>query len=295
MASKKSISLTTCLLVFVLASVPVLCVRRDAAEVQEHLQDERKEEKKAENKEETKGHPPHPRFAHLLSLEVGNVQSGGALVPKLVPPPGTHYEFKVKEPTVILDEDEYKWILEEANGQDIDMKIAKLKGSFNSNTFGHHSVHVKDKTDKEIFKIRQSKHVMNPLSWRWSFRILPPGSKSNDDSMFTINKDKFGTGILFMRQEWWIWRGRERDQDLAYYCVGSYRGGDWKFYKSKEAHENKEEPVAEIEQQDTRHIWGNDMVEYGDEYVLWVEPGEDSALLLAAVTIIDMVQDEGKR
>eukprot|EP00933_Yihiella_yeosuensis_P020625 TRINITY_DN1648_c0_g1_i2.p1 TRINITY_DN1648_c0_g1~~TRINITY_DN1648_c0_g1_i2.p1 ORF type:complete len:284 (-),score=51.97 TRINITY_DN1648_c0_g1_i2:65-916(-) len=283
MASKKSISLTTCLLVFVLASVPVLCVRRDAAEVQEQLQDERKEEKPR-----NKRAPPHPRYPHLLSLEVGNVQSGGALVPKLVVPRGKEYKFRVKEPNVDLGEDEYKWILK---GQE----IAKLQGSFNSNTFGHHSVHVKDKTDKEIFKIRQSKHVMNPLSWRWSFRILPPGSKSNDDSMFTINKDKFGTGILFMRQEWWIWRGRERDQDLAYYCVGSYRGGDWKFYKSKEAHENKEEPVAEIEQQDTRHIWGNDMVEYGDEYVLWVEPGEDSALLLAAVTIIDMVQDEGKR
>jgi len=137
------------------------------------------------------------RMPSLASLQRG--LPGEALIPSLVPPPGAVYQMKNKEKTKFLETNEYKWELDEVEHggreYEVDAKVAKLKGKWQSNSFGHKSVHVYDNTGTEIFKIRLSSNVWNPLQRRWSFRILPPGSKSNDDALFTINKDQFGRGI----------------------------------------------------------------------------------------------------
>mmetsp|Transcript_49197 Transcript_49197/g.137256 ORF Transcript_49197/g.137256 Transcript_49197/m.137256 type:complete len:252 (-) Transcript_49197:5-760(-) len=173
------------------------------------------------------------KMPNLASLQLG--LPGEALIPSLVPPPGVVYQLKNKEKTQFLETNEYKWELDEVElgGREfgIDAKIARLKGKWQSNSFGHKSVHVYDNTGTEIFKIRLSSNVWNPLQRRWSFRILPPGSKDNDEALFTINKDQFGRGIpiLWEKEEWRIYRGRERDSDMIYYCVGSWLGWGFKF------------------------------------------------------------------
>jgi len=234
------------------------------------------------------------KMPSLDSLQLG--LSGEALIPSLVPPPGVVYQLKNKEKTQFLETNEYKWELDEVElgGREfeIDAKIAKLKGKWQSNSFGHKSVHVYDNTGTEIFKIRLSSNVWNPLQRRWSFRMLPPGSKDNDDALFTINKDQFGRGIpiLWEKEEWRIYRGRERDNDMIYYCVGSWLGWDFKFYKSMEDYDHSARPVAKIKQKmNAGAIFDNDWLP--DKFKLKVQPGEDTALLLAVSSIIDMTHD----
>lgn len=144
------------------------------------------------------GHHGNPRFTHLMSLST----SPQVLVPALVPGPGEVFEFKNKEKARIVETNEYKWMLDEVEQpstgmkQEVDMRIATLKGKWQSNSFGHQSVHAYDESGTEIFKIRRSTNVWNPAQRRWSFRILPPGSKDNAEALFTINKDQFGKGLF---------------------------------------------------------------------------------------------------
>merc|ERR1712004_527345 len=90
---------------------------------------------------------------------------------------------------------------------------------------------------------------MNPLKFRWSFRILPAGSKSNDDTLFTINRDFFSKGLLGVKEKWRIYQGRKRDKNMIYYCIGNYIGWDFKFYRSKWDYDlGNREVLAKIEQ-----------------------------------------------
>lgn len=229
------------------------------------------------------------------------------LVPDLVAPPGSWYQFRVKEKPRIVETNEYEWELDMANGLDLGWRIAKLEGKWTSSQFGHQSVHVHNHAGREIFKIRNDKYVWNPFSRRWSYRILPPHSKDSADAWFTINKDAWGRGLLFLRDEWRIYRGRERDNDMVYYCVGSYFGWNWWFYRNKHAYDNGEEAIAEISQKWNAGAFlggGGGMGEdFGaglgtwlpDKFKLRIKDGEDSALLMSVATIIDMVYDSEER
>lgn len=222
----------------------------------------------------------------LLNLELGF--PGQALIPKLVPPPGFTYEFKNKEDNDKFkdqvknnEKNEYKWELDEIRFPsqryecELDLKIAKLKGKLTSDSFGHKSVHVYDTMGREIFKIRHDKNVWNPLALRWSFRILPPGSKDSNDALFTFNKDVFGRGLIGLQEEWRIYRGRERDNDMVLYCVGDYKKHNFAFYRRAEDYDNSAQPVATIKQKKSK-------------IKLMVPAGEDTALMLAMSTILDM-------
>eukprot|EP00440_Ansanella_granifera_P057084 gb/GFBE01061880.1/.p1 GENE.gb/GFBE01061880.1/~~gb/GFBE01061880.1/.p1 ORF type:complete len:183 (+),score=42.79 gb/GFBE01061880.1/:1-549(+) len=170
------------------------------------------------------------------------------------------------------------------------MKIAKLQGKWTSNSFGHQSVHVMDGSGQEVFKIRRSKNVWNPLQWRTSFRILPPGSKDNDDALYTVNKDVWGKGFMWIKQEWKIYQGRVRDGKMLYYCVGGYRGWDFKIYRNPEEYKAHAKPIAVIKQKLNMgafvdHDW------IPDKFTLTVYEGGDSALLLAISSIIDITHD----
>jgi hypothetical protein len=222
----------------------------------------------------------------LLNLELGF--PGQALIPKLVPLPGFTYELKNKEDNDKFkdqvknnEKNEYKWELDEIRFPsqryecELDLKIAKLKGKLTSDSFGHKSVHVYDTMGREIFKIRHDKNVWNPLALRWSFRILPPGSKDSSDALFTFNKDVFGRGLIGLQEEWRIYRGRERDNDMVLYCVGDYKKHNFVFYRRAEDYDNSAQPVATIKQKK-------------DKIKLMVPAGEDTALMLAMSTILDM-------
>eukprot|EP00933_Yihiella_yeosuensis_P079229 TRINITY_DN9157_c0_g1_i2.p1 TRINITY_DN9157_c0_g1~~TRINITY_DN9157_c0_g1_i2.p1 ORF type:complete len:269 (+),score=63.93 TRINITY_DN9157_c0_g1_i2:68-808(+) len=233
---------------------------------------------------------------NFASLGLGNVLGNGdALVPALVPPSGKVYEFKVKEQSQFWDTNKYEWELDEVNGKEVNQKIAELEGSWYTNrsceTFGHKSVDVKDLSNMLSFVVKRTRSVFNPFGMRYSYRIVPPGPQDDEDSLFTLNKDVFGAGVLGAKAEWRIWRGRERDQNLAYYCVGSYFGFDWQFFKTAEAYEKGEKPVAEISQKLNIGAFINADI-FGDKFKLKVQSGEDSALLLAAVTIFDMTKDQ---
>eukprot|EP00933_Yihiella_yeosuensis_P079228 TRINITY_DN9157_c0_g1_i1.p1 TRINITY_DN9157_c0_g1~~TRINITY_DN9157_c0_g1_i1.p1 ORF type:complete len:249 (+),score=59.53 TRINITY_DN9157_c0_g1_i1:121-867(+) len=235
---------------------------------------------------------------NFASLGLGNVAGNGdALVPTLVPPSGKVYEFKVKEQSQFWDTNKYEWELDldKVNETEVNKKIAELEGSWYTNrsceTFGHKSVDVKDLSNMLSFVVKRTRSVFNPFGMRYSYRIVPPGPQDDEDSLFTLNKDVFGAGVLGAKAEWRIWRGRERDQNLAYYCVGSYFGFDWKFFKTVEAYEKDEEPVAEISQKLNIGAFINADI-FGDKFKLKVRSGEDSALLLAAVTIFDMTKDQ---
>lgn len=143
-----------------------------------------------------------------------------------------------------------------------------MRGTWQSSSFGHMSFHAYDNSGKEIFKIRASTKVWNPLQWRWSFRVLPAGSKDNEDALFTINTD-WGTNI------WRIYRGHERGDDMVYYC---YTGT---CYKSAQV---------------ATHLSGNEVAswhypsqeEKGIASRITVKTGEDTMLLLAVSTVMYM-------
>lgn len=249
----------------------------------------------------------HGGGAPIDMNQLENLQLGppnGPLIPALVPPPGFKYEFKNKEKTrgwqlffQGVDTNEYKWELDEvkekAGGRkfEVDRKFAKLKGKWQSNSFGHKSVHVYNNRDEEIFKIRMSKHTWNPFKLRWSFRILPPGSKNKEDALFTVIRDYFGKGFLWMKEEWRVYRGRKRDDDMVYYGIGSYFGYDFKFYRSRETYKAGDKTVlAKMSQKiNAGAIIAHNAIP--DKFKLEVDEGGDSALLLCVTTIIDMVHD----
>mmetsp|Transcript_40482 Transcript_40482/g.114568 ORF Transcript_40482/g.114568 Transcript_40482/m.114568 type:complete len:429 (-) Transcript_40482:129-1415(-) len=246
---------------------------------------------------------PSARF-RAVNPSMQRGRPGQPLIPELVPPPGQVYEFLNKEKPHAaqfifegIDTNAYKWEFSEiermSDGREfkVDQTFAKLKGKWTSNSFGHKSVHVYSKDGSEMFKIRMSKHTMNPFTLRWSFRILPPGSKDSDDALFTINKDYWGKGLLWMKEEWRVFRGRERDGDEIYYGVGGYLGWDFKFYRNERDYtRGSKTVVAKIEQKVNAGALLN--VNFlPDKYKIKVYPGEDSALLLAVATIIDMMRD----
>lgn len=172
--------------------------------------------------------------------------------------------------------------------------FAMLRGKWTSNTFGHQTVRVRDMSGKEVFMIRNSKNVWNPFSLRYSFRIHPPGDK--EGVWYTINKDAIGRGFAGMRQEWRVYRGKERDNQMVYYCVGSYGGWSYTCYKSQSDYDMSLPPIAWTEQEMNAGDFFTDFSQWlPDHYRLYTKTGCDSALILALSTVIDMCNDARDR
>lgn len=93
-----------------------------------------------------------------------------------------------------------------------------------------------------------------------------------------------------MKEEWKVYRGRERDGNMVMYCVGSYLGWDFKMYRNKADYDQDRHPIAKIEQK--RNLGA--IVEHNwlpDKFKIKVYEGGDAALALALSSIIDMVHD----
>jgi len=221
---------------------------------------------------------------------VMNEQSGlrgGPLVANMVPPPGTTFEVQSRERLDFFESNEYRWafISIEQNGQVVPISqwFATLQGGFFSNLFGARRTEIMNNHGIPLFVIEMAKYIWNPTRLTWSFRIR---HSITDEILYTINKDWFGAGFLFLRDEWRIYRGRRRDGQQIYHVIGGYFGYGHRFYHTKREWRRGLDPVAEASQSVGRSVIG-----LPDVFSLKVHENEDTALLLASTVIIDMVHE----
>lgn len=253
-----------------------------------------------------------------VPLAMGNVKEPGvSLIPSMVPPSGFEYQFKVKgihtgtnwslaevAPTSAAGTLEASW--------KHPLALIHVECNWRSWAYGHKSHHVYSNADgKELFKIRKTSLGWLKSERRTSYRILPPGSKDDEEALFTINeeirshlpivdvvKTLLGAESIFR-----VYRGRERDNDVVLYAEGKFPNplvggmaagaGGYTFYES----ELKSRVLARIDQ---NPMYGT--MEYGfaantqnppDKFTLKVQPGVDAALVLAASTVMDIARDLG--
>jgi len=211
----------------------------------------------------------------------------GPLIANMVPPAGTTFEVQSRERLDFLESNEYRWAFVgiEQNGVEtpINQWFATLQGGFFGNLFGARRTEITNNHGAPIFVIEMAKYIWNPTRLHWSFRIRHPVT---EEILFTINKDWFGAGFLFMRDEWRIYRGRQREGNQIYHIVGGYFGYGHRFYHEKREWRRGVDPAAEASQSVGRSLIG-----LPDVFSLKVHEGEDTALLLAATVIIDMVHE----
>jgi len=266
-----------------------------------------------------------------VPLAMGNVKEPGeSLIPSMVPPSGFEYQFKVKGIRGAVRKSEglvpsvgANWSLVEvaptsaAGTLEASWKhpldLIHVECNWRSWAYGHKSHHVYSNADgNELFKIRKTSLGWFKSERRTSYRILPPGSKDDEEALFTINeeirshlpivdvvKTLLGADSIFR-----VYRGRERDNDVVLYAEGKFPNplvggmaagaGGYTFYES----ELKSRVLARIDQ---NPMYGT--MEYGfaantqnppDKFTLKVQPGVDAALVLAASTVMDIARDLGQ-
>merc|ERR1719350_475958 len=147
-----------------------------------------------------------------------------------------------------------------------------------------------------IFTFQAAASVMNPTQVRWSFRVLPPGTKAADDAYYTINRDVIGRGTMKWQEIWRIYRGRKRDQQQVYYIVGSLTGWDYKVYRSETEADADGPPVAQITQaRGTSSVAGDGVPGWvSGKYEVRVKSGGDGGLILTLATILDLAHERSR-
>jgi hypothetical protein len=189
-----------------------------------------------------------------------------------------------------------------------------LNGNFGSRHFGHDRVKVYAngmyEQGKELFQMTFTKHIWNPLKYRFSYRILKPSQQKtwneDEDVLFTINRDLFGRGFLWTKDEYRIYQGRERGNKMVYYCVQSWWGWVTRCWHNKLEYESgrssltvsghpgpKYAPCAVLSQKVNGGALSPafaSMTLVPDKYYLYVSPGEDTALLSALGALVDGTQ-----
>merc|ERR1711953_1611884 len=102
-----------------------------------------------------------------------------------------------------------------------------------------------------------------------------------------INRDIMGRGALKLQEQWRIFRGRARDNDEVYFCLGAGFGWSYKVYKSARDIDTGTPAVAHITQATgTGELTGDAMPKWiPARFEIWVGPGEDAALLLCFATV----------
>lgn len=261
--------------------------------------------------------PPEALQALSAPLAVGSVKEAKeSLLPGMVPPPGFEYQFKVRgvhtstnwslaevAPTSAAGTLEASW--------KHPLALAHVECNWRSWSYGHRSHHVYSSADnKELFKIRESSRSWFKSKRRTSYRILPPGSKDDEEALFTINEEINSLQIVHTFKKilggesiFRVYRGRERDNDVVLYAVGSFPNpliggmaagaGGYTFYES----ELRSEVLARVDQ---NPMYGT--MDYGyaantqnppDKFTLTVQPGVDAALVLASSVVMDIARDLG--
>lgn len=234
---------------------------------------------------------------------------GQPLIPALVPPPGHEYRFLLDEKRSIFERNDYKWyqthdcVLDsKSGGQNCLEKKTRFmtaEGKFWTNALGRQAVNIVDMNGKRVFKIRRNRWRINPFQMRNVFRIFPPHDSDVDQTLFTINRDIFGKGVLWLRDEYRVYIGRKRDGKQLYYAIGGYWStwSKYKIYKisGSDYKANKDAYVGKISKKKTKAGIVGDVLGagdwLGDKFKIEVKEGEDSAVLMVLATLIDMFND----
>jgi len=212
---------------------------------------------------------------------------GGALVPALVPPEGHTFQFLNKGGKGIQVGMQYNWELYAVRdkakagerGWKFNQEILTMTGTVKSHHFGHKTLEVRNSAGDEVFTIRMQQSMLNPWG-TWSWRIFAPGSTSDENILFTVNRDEHDD-VDQLYERWRIYRGRKRDNVMIFYCKGLLSGYDMKFYKTDKWDDtNVFATIAPHDLPDNTNI--------PDTFKLEVEPGADAALVLAVSSIVDM-------
>jgi len=181
-----------------------------------------------------------------------------------------------------------------------------FKGNTLSRNWGHNRLQVyAGLNPQSLYQLVKTHHAFNPFQARYSYRILKPSLQkhwSDADIMFTMNRDIFGRGFFGIKDEWRIYQGRERDGKMVYYCVGTWRGWRMRCWHSKEEYESgrssltisglpgpKYAPCAVLSQ--VANV-GAFVQGVPDQYYLFTNAGEDTALLLSFSILYDSTEDQ---
>jgi len=238
---------------------------------------------------------PERRWAAAPVVHLGKdlgLDGDGALIPSLVPPPGNIFVLESREKFDFVESNSFVWnfvsrtntdLTEGAPTTRVDQSFAELEGAFFSNFLGHRRTTIKNENGVPLFQIHLTKSVLNPTRIRWSWRISHP---MTEEVLFTINKDMIGSGILFLRDEWTVYKGRMRDARPIYYVVGGYWGYGHQFFKSKTDWRRGLPALGEASEEKLRSIAGAPSV-----FSVEVTEGQDAALMLATTVIINMVHE----
>lgn len=158
---------------------------------------------------------------------------------------------------------------------------------------------------RDLFWLRRTKAWFNPFQMRDSFRV----TKQQEDCevgwcgtsaiLFTINKDFFGAGFLWLKEEWRVYRGRSRLHDPLFYCEGSYTDHMYKIWHSQQAKSMGERPVAQLTQKiDAAYLTQQLVPASGlnafmnSNFKLITDPKEDAGLLVTLAATIDITHDD---
>jgi len=203
-------------------------------------------------------------------------------MPGLVPPAGTVFEVVNREMELGGGTNNYRWaflnIEQGSQVTPINEWFASVDGDFFSSFSGTRRTVVRNNLGQDLFIIEASRRTTT-TSWR----IKQPVTEA---ILFTINKDIFGAGFLGIRDEWRIYRGRERDAEQIYYVVSDYSEHHHEFFHSSEEYQNSMQPAAESRQYTRGNTYTQGFV--SDSIGAKVQAGEDTALILAATVVIDI-------
>merc|ERR1711953_1381553 len=226
----------------------------------------------------------------LASLSIGT--NGEALLPALVPSSGTTFTLNLLEDVDVKEKDcgelgdtfAHKLGVCDASSFKVLQKGAGQMFRFQREDQDPFStVKAFNRDEQEMFMLKMPRENWKPGRWTWRVQ------RSNaSEPLFTITKA--------FTQEWYIYRGRKRDNALAYFCEPDQRmaiyKGIFNWYKCYASPEDKDKVLAKMEHKkiprpSEEHHRPTFRFGKPDEYTLEVETGQDTGLLVAWSVLVD--------
>jgi hypothetical protein len=230
---------------------------------------------------------PTPQLTELEVRGLNVQRSGKYLINELVPRLGQTFSVADRK----LKDHEHEWTLmdidltKSSNGQ------SKKWKATNNGVFAR--VHQKYDKKTELSVLNSKEQVMFKITCKRSLVYFWRKSSCAHDKffitsghsqhiMFTITKDLIGTDILGTTKEYRVYRGEKKalkSQAVRYYCVETGTSeSSISCYNSKNERESRKPPLA------------GRFARAGFSKNVYVNGGEDTALLLATTIVMDMTR-----
>mmetsp|Transcript_62843 Transcript_62843/g.168670 ORF Transcript_62843/g.168670 Transcript_62843/m.168670 type:complete len:453 (+) Transcript_62843:73-1431(+) len=234
-------------------------------------------------------------------------ENSGPLLPNLQWPGFQIWEIRERN-SILYENNEYlldlKARFDPNNGQPIPMISIYPSMEFVGHFWTLHSRVAIRQNGQRLFYLRRTKAGINPLQLRDSFRIVQYdehctlGWCGADKVLFTINKDWFGRGLLWMKEEWRVYRGRKRHQDPIYYAIGSYFEAEYNIWHTQQEKAAGQQPLGQLVQ-DMNGAWVTQQFSdasqlngfLNNNFKLMISGNEDAGLLTTLAAVIDIVHD----